>query len=425
MRLHVIPVAGNRACQVKQPGTPPQLIHRNTMLDVDVMIGSRPLPWDYGTRNLFRRPGRSLLTMLGLAIVVFIVFLMMSFIRGLTVSLAASGEPAVVLVHSRGAAENIENSTIPGNGPALLSASVKGVDSIFGQACISPEIYLGTEVSTENLQEPALGLVRGVTLGAPLVRKRFQLIEGDWPGPGEVLVGKLVATKLGLSAADLSIGRRLMFEGRSWTICGRFVAHGAAFESELWCRVEDLQQAMKRQDLSLIAVAVKDLESMRDVQEFCQERVDLEWQATSEASYYASLQTHYGPVKMAALLIVILVAGAGVFAGLNTMYGAVVGRVRELAMLQTVGFSRRAIALSILQEGILLGAAGSLLASAAAVLLLNGAAVRFTMGAFALQVDSFVMLSGLSVGLIMGVVGALPPAWQVLRLPIVDGLKAF
>lgn len=389
------------------------------------MIGFRPLPWDYATRNLFRRPGRSLLTMLGLSIVVFIVFLMVSFVRGLTVSLAASGDPTVVLVHSRGASENIENSTIPGNGAALLSASVNGVDSMFGQVCTSPEIYLGTEVVTENLHEPAMGLVRGVTLGAPLVRKRFQLLAGDWPRAGEVLVGRLVATKLGMSTADLSIGRRLTFEGRSWTICGQFVAQGAAFESELWCRVEDLQQAMKRQDLSLIAVAVKDLDTVRDVQEFCQERVDLEWQATSEAAYYASLQTHYGPVKMAALLIVLLVAGAGIFAGLNTMYGAVVGRVRELAMLQTVGFSRRAIALSILQEGILLAAAGSLLASAAAVLLLNGTAVRFTMGAFALQVDSFVMLSGLFVGLIMGLVGALPPAWQALRLPIVDGLKAF
>ena len=31
----------------------------------------------------------------------------------------------------------------------------------------------------------------------------------------------------------------------------------------------------------------------------------------------------------------------GVFAGLNTMYGAVVGRVRELSTLQALGFRRR------------------------------------------------------------------------------------
>jgi putative ABC transport system permease protein len=389
------------------------------------MLWFRPLPWDYATRNLFRRPGRSALTLLGLGTVVFIVLLVVSFLRGLDASLEVSGDPTVVLVHTRGASENIENSTIPGNGASLLSASLGGIDSVYQQQCISPELYLGTEMTTESLQEPAMGLVRGVTLGAPLVRKRFQLLDGDWPQAGEVLVGKLAATKLGRSETDLSIGRKLTFEGRSWTISGRFVAHGAAFESELWCRVEDLQQAMKRQDLSLVALSVTSLDAVRDVQEFCQERVDLEWQATPESTYYASLQTHYGPVRMAAILIVFLVAGAGVFAGLNTMYGAVVGRVRELAMLQTVGFSRRAIALSILQEGLILSAAGSLLACGCALLLLNGTAVRFTMGAFSLQVDSLVLLSGLSVGFLTGLVGAIPPAWRALRMPIVDGLKAF
>ena len=70
----------------------------------------------------------------------------------------------------------------------------------------------------------------------------------------------------------------------------------------------------------------------------------------AETSYYASLQKHYQPVRMLGWLVVVLVAGAGVFAGLNTMYGAVVGRVRELATLQAVGFRRRAIAISLIQE---------------------------------------------------------------------------
>ena len=62
-----------------------------------------------------------------------------------------------------------------------------------------------------------------------------------------------------------------------------------------------------------------------------------------------------------------LVAGAGVFAGLNTMYGAVVGRVKELATLQALGFRRRSIALSLIQEALLLAAAGSLIAAVLAV----------------------------------------------------------
>ena len=193
------------------------------------------------------------------------------------------------------------------------------------------------------------------------MRRQFQLQSGAWPNSGEVLVGRLAAAKLGRDERELAIGQTLHFEGRDWTVSGHFAAGGSALESELWCPVEDLQQAMKRQDLSLVAVSVTDEEGMVDLGEFCKERLDLEWQATAETDYYAALQRHYGPVRAVAWLIVLLVAGAGVFAGLNTMYGAVVGRVRELAMLQTLGFSRRAIALSIVQEGTLLAAAGSLL----------------------------------------------------------------
>jgi ABC-type antimicrobial peptide transport system permease subunit len=120
----------------------------------------------------------------------------------------------------------------------------------------------------------------------------------------------------------------------------------------------------------------------------------------------------------------LLVAGAGVFAGLNTMYGSVVGRVRELAMLQTLGYVRRAIALSLVQEATLLAAAASLIAAVIALLLINGLAVRFTMGAFTLRIDSVALLLGCGTGLLLGVVGALPPALRAMRLSITEGLKA-
>ncbi len=388
------------------------------------MLSFRPLPWDYGVRNLLRRPGRSALTLLGLGTVVFLVFLVVAVVRGLETSLAVSGDPLVVLVHSLGAGENIENSTIPGQGAGVLAASIGGIESRYRQKLVSPEIYLATEITTESVQEPAMGLVRGVSLTAPQVRRKFQMTEGAWPATGEVIVGRLVAAKLGCDPAQLVTGRTVRMESRSWKISGRFAAAGAAFESEIWCPVDDLQQAMKRQDVSLVAVAVNERKGLVDVGEFCKERVDLEWEATPELTYYASLQTHYGPVRSVAWLIVLLVSGAGVFAGLNTMYGAVVGRVRELAMLQTLGFSRRAIALSIVQEGILLSATGSLLAAAVALPLLNGLAVRFTMGAFTLRLDSVSLLYGLCTGLAIGVVGSIPPAFRALRMPVVDGLKA-
>ena len=393
------------------------------------MLGLRLLPWDYGVRNLFRRPGRSALTLAGLTLVVLLVFVVVGFIRGLETSLAVSGDPQVVFVHSLGASEAVENSSIAARTAPLLSASLEAVDRRAGPGgsqvvAASPELYLGTEVTAGADLDGGLGLVRGVTPAALLVRRSIQLTAGHWPGPGEVMVGRLASTKLGRDAAEFAVGRTLVFEGRSWKISGHFQARGSALEAELWCPLEDLQRAMKRQDLSLVAVLLAPAASFADVDEFCKERLDLELQATSETAYYEALHKHYGPVRLLAWLIVIMVAGAGVFGGLNTMYGAVVGRVRELAMLQTLGFPGRAIVVSLVQEGTLLAAAGSLIAAFLALVVVHGVAVRFTMGAFTLQIDSLALVIGCGTGLLLGVVGSLPPALRALRLPLAEGLKA-
>jgi ABC-type lipoprotein release transport system permease subunit len=238
------------------------------------------------------------------------------------------------------------------------------------------------------------------------------------------MVGRLVSTKLGRSAEALAIGQTLTFEGRDWRISGIFGARGSTLESELWCPLDELQQAMKRQDLTVVALALAPGAEYGDVDEFCKERLDLELEATPETSYYASLSHHYRPVRALAWLIASLVVGAGIFTGLNTMYGAVVGRTRELATLQALGYNRWVIALALMQEATLLAAAGSLLASLLALAVLNGVGVRFTMSAFTLRVDNVAVAIAGGSGLLLGVVGSIPPAVKAMRLAVVQGLKA-
>lgn len=325
--------------------------------------------------------------------------------------------------------ENLEYSSIPMRTSDLVAASVRGIQERYGQKYVSPELYLGTHVglpheegSGEHAQH-AMGLVRGVTRQILLVRRRVQIDEGTWPAAGEVIVGRLASTKLGLAENALQVGQTIQFEDRQWRISGIFSADGSAFESEVWCRLDELQQAMERQDLSLVAVTFAPGERLSKLDLFCKERLDLELQTMPETQYYETLQKDYGPVRWLAWLVVLLVAGAGVFAGLNTMYGSVVGRIPELAMLQTLGFVRRAIVLSLIQEGILLAAAAGLLATALALSFLNGSAVRFTMGAFSLRIDGVAILIGCGIGLLLGFLGALPPAYRALRISVVEGLR--
>lgn len=382
------------------------------------------LPWEYAIRNLFRRPLRTALTLAGLTIVVLLVLIVVGFIRGMEQSLTVSGDPRVALAFSLGMGKNLEYSSIPMRTGDLLAASVGGIRQRHGQPYVSPELYLATDVKFDASDRPTMGLVRGVTPSVLLVRRQVQIDQGDWPAAGEVLVGRMAAAKMGASAGQVAVGKTLTLEGKTWRVSGLFSAGGAAFESEIWCRLDELQQAMKRQDLSLVAVTLAQGDSYADLDLFCKTRLDLELQAIREPEYFGELQKDYRPVRMLAWLLVLLIAGAGVFAGLNTMHGAIVGRTAELSMLQTVGFSRRAVLVGLVEEGLFLAAAASLMASTVAIFFVNGMAVRFTMGAFALRIDSTAILIGCAVGLLLGVLGTLPPALRALRMPIVEALKA-
>ena len=107
----------------------------------------RLLPWEYATRNLFRRPLRTGLTLVGLTTVIVLVLVVVGFIRGLERSLAVSADPQTAVIFSLGMGENLEYSSIPMRTSDLIPASVAGIQSRFGQQYVSPELYLGTRIT--------------------------------------------------------------------------------------------------------------------------------------------------------------------------------------------------------------------------------------------------------------------------------------
>jgi putative ABC transport system permease protein len=393
----------------------------------------RLLPWDYGIRNLSRRPLRTALTGFGLTLVVFLLLVVTGFVRGLELSLAQSGDPEVVLLHNVNAAENLENSSI-GDEVATLARTEFAAHLIHygGTAAVSPELTVASRVGRMDAGgQDQLGVLRGVDWGRVfLVRRQVALVEGALPGPGEVIVGRLVPAKVGLRPEDVAVGSTLRIEGRPWRVSGRFAATGTLLESEIWCDLGDLKTAMRRpNDVSVVAMrfdpAGDPARQVGYIEYFCRNRrPDLELMGSREAEYYAALQKHYGPMRAMGWLLVGLVAAAGACGAVNTMYAAVAGRVREFAALQAVGFPRRAIAVSLVQESVILAAAATLVAAGLALLLVQGVAMRFTMGAFTLQLDRTALLVGCGAGLALGVFGAIPPAVRAFRLPISDALKA-
>jgi putative ABC transport system permease protein len=106
------------------------------------------------------------------------------------------------------------------------------------------------------------------------------------------------------------------------------------------------------------------------------------------------------------------------------MYAAFASRIRELAMLQVLGFARSAVVASLLQESVIASLSGALVAVAVALFALDGIAIRFSMGTFGIRIDETVVAIGLAAGLLVGIAGCVMPAIRCLRLPLPAALKS-
>jgi len=230
---------------------------------------------------------------------------------------------------------------------------------------------------------------------------------------------------MGVPDGRLAVGKTLWFENRDWTIVGRFSAPSTVMDAEVWMPLTDLQVATKRESTLSSVVVTLDTATFTDVDAFAKNRLDLELTAVPEDAYYASIAAFYRPIRVMILATAGLIAVGGILGGLNTMYAAFASRVREVGMMQALGYTRAAIVMNLSEESVFAAACGTIIGSALGLWLLDGVAVRFSMGAFAITVDAPVMVAGLIGGLVVGLVGAIPPAIRCLRLPIAEALKAF
>jgi ABC-type lipoprotein release transport system permease subunit len=342
-------------------------------------------------------------------------------------SLAVTASEHNVILLGAGSEESIERSEIKAGVDTIVAGTVRGIRSRAGVEFVSPEIQMALAVTAHaGDARERLAIVRGVTERAFLVHEQVRLTEGRLPNPGadELIVGSLVAAKLALPPGDVAPGRSLWFDGRPWTVVGRFAAPHTVMDAEIWLPLRDLLVVAKRETISCVVLTLEDPAAFADVAAFASQRLDLELSALRESEYFAELTRFFAPIRGMVLLSALLIALGGLLGGINTMYAAFASRARELAALQTLGFRRLALVVSLLQESLLLGAAGALPAAAVGVLALDGIAIRFSMGAFGLRVDAPVVALALGAGLALGVLGALPPAWRCLRLPIPAALRS-
>lgn len=389
----------------------------------------RLLPFEYAFRNLGRSRVRLAASLIGSALVVLLVLAAAGFVRGMQITLTShAGLNENVIILGAGSEEAIERSQIDAGIDTIAAASIPGLKQAGGVLFVSPEIHMALLVREDaDSATDRQAVMRGVRPVAFLVHPEVEIVEGRPPraGEDELMVGSLTATRIGLPDDRLALGRTLRFDNRDWTIVGRFRAPNTVMDAEIWLPLVDLQIATKREASLSCVVLSLDSATFADADLFAKSRLDLEIVAIPERDYYASIAAFYRPIRIMILVTAALIALGAVLGGLNTMYAAFAARVREVGMLQALGFTRAAIVTNLAQESVFAAACGAIIGAALGLLLLDGLAVRFSMGAFALTLDPPVMLVGILAGLGVGLVGAVPPAVRCLRLPIAEALKSF
>lgn len=381
------------------------------------------LPFSYATRNLLRDPVRLIQKVLGATLVVFLVYAAGSFNEGMKGVLMASGSPRNVILLGAGSEESVERSEVSIQSETLATAGIVGIEKRLGVAAVSGEVHYMAPLAIAG-HSAAQALLRGVTPAAFEVHREVRILEGDYPSPGEILVGRLSHHSLGVPEEALDPGAKVEFEGQTFTVSGVFEAPGTVMESEVWFDRNDLMAAIQRTALSCVIVRMDSDAGYKDADLFARQRLDLELVALRESDYYAQLAGFYAPLRGMTWLTAGLIGAGAVFGGLNMLYAAFASRIRELATLQAVGFRRRAILFSLVQESLLATLLGTLLASFLAVTFLEGLTVPFSIGTFRLLMPLPVLGLGLLVGLVLGTLGALPPAARCLGAPLPVALRS-
>jgi putative ABC transport system permease protein len=380
------------------------------------------LPFSYALRNLFRDPSRLLQTVGGSAVVVLLLIAAIALNQGMDSVLSASGSSQNVILLGKGSEESIERSEVGIDAESAAATSISGLKEVLGVTAISGEITYQAPIRTASgVEEQAL--LRGVFETALLVHETVRLIEGSFPGPGEVMVGHLAHRKLGVNQKDLAIGKSLYFGDSEITISGRFTAPGTVLESEIWFDRNDLASLTQRDSLSSITLRLAEGD-IDDVELFTFQRNDLELASIREDLYYQKLSLFYEPIKIMTWVTAALVAAGAIFGGLNTLYAAFAARIKEMATLQSIGYTRTALFISLIQESLLATLSGTLIAFILAWLFLDGQTVPFSVGTFTLTLTPGVIFTGLITGILLGSLGTLPPAIRCLLPSLPKALRS-
>ncbi len=390
------------------------------------------LPLSYNWRNLMVRKTTTLLTVLVVAAVVGVFSWMLGFKVALSNSLSFASDRHKLIVLKQGSTSET-NSAIPTDEYNKLTQLNKeiAIDD-HGDQLKSPEMIV--QVSLPRLRDGGVTnanvAVRGVTMEAFKVHKNIKLLgENFHEGALEVIVGQTAAKQFG----GLEIGKtvNLGYSGnRGYRIVGYFSADGGPMESEIWGPLTTLMNSYQRTMYSSVGLRLSpDVDPEQVVKTI--EGPSIELTAQTEPDYWNEQSQNVNIYLLIVTILVAIMCTAAAFSIANTMFASVAGRVREFAMLRTIGFSGTQILISVIIEAMLLSLIGGIIGclGCQAWLSLEGntkdmfGKSTFTTMAFEIHQTPWIVAIALGGVAIVGVLGAVVPALRAARVQVVTALR--
>lgn len=385
------------------------------------------VPFSYSVRNLWIRRLTTLLTALGMALVVFVLASSLMLAEGLKKTLVQTGSADNVIVIRKGAPTEVL-SGIAREQAAIVESQPWIALGPRGQPLLAKEVVVLINLQRRESEKQANIVIRGIGEYSMLLRPKVKLARGRLPRPGtsDIIVGQNIARRFRGSG----IGENLRFGLRDWTVVGIFDAGNTGFGSEIWGDVDQLMQAFHRPVYSSIIFRLGNPAEFQLLKANIETNPRLTLEVRREIEYYAE-QSKWMATFLRVLgtsLTMIFSVGA-VIGAIITMYAAVATRTREIGTLRALGFRRTSILSAFLFESLLLGflggVAGLFFASFLQFLTISTTNFQtFSELTFSFSLSPRIAYQALAFSLIMGLVGGVLPAFKASGMNIVDALRA-
>ncbi|MBL7161224.1 MAG: ABC transporter permease [Anaerolineales bacterium] len=365
-------------------------------------------------KNLLRRKGRTILTVLSIAIGVAAI---------VALGALADGVQAGYDSFLTGSKADLVLSQ-----PDSMDVSLSILDESIGrELAVMPEVAEVSPMIQSFVQTEDVPYF--FVFGYPedsFILGRFKIIDGVGLDSREAQRAQGKPLILGASAAEIldrQPGDTLRLTESVYRIVGIYETGKELEDSGAVLPLKEAQELLgKQHKVSLFYVQLKD----PSLSNRLEERVERLWSdvAISSTESYADKQIMGDYMQGFAWAIAGLSIVIGGVVMMNSQLMAVMERTREIGVLRSVGWNKRRILLMILGESLLVGIMGGLIGIGLGWLMLVAASdVISFFGASTENIRPAILIQASITVLVLGFVGGAYPAWQASRLQPVEALR--